>query len=80
MKLSEAFKSAALLAASITLTGCSMAPGADLTPNKKSELYNLVNINEATVLPEPVTRENMASTLGGESDEMYQYRVGLTMC
>ncbi|WP_257284024.1 polysaccharide biosynthesis/export family protein [Endozoicomonas sp. SESOKO1] len=76
MKLSKAFKSLALLVGSIALTGCFMAPGADLTPNNQSELYHLVDINEATVLPEPVTRVNMADTLGGESDEMYQYRVG----
>ncbi|MGI2030024.1 polysaccharide biosynthesis/export family protein [Endozoicomonas acroporae] len=65
-----------LVASALALTGCFMAPGADLTARKDSELYNLVNINEAAVLPEPVARENLATTLGGESDEMYQYRVG----
>ena len=66
----------ALTAIALVLTGCALAPGTDMSPSKKSEAYHLVNINEATVLPEPVTRENLANTLGGESDELYQYRVG----
>ena len=76
MKLSETLKAVALVTGSLVVTGCALAPGADLSPSKKSETYHLVSINEATVLPEPVTRKNLASTLGGESDEIYHYRAG----
>ena len=75
MKLSEAFKSAALLAASITLTGCFMAPGADLTPNKKSNNYDYVNINETLVNAEPVQRIDYGE-FEKASDRPYQYYIG----
>ena len=60
----------------MAIHGCAIAPGAHMAPGHDNPLYNLVDINQDTVLSEPVSRENLAATLGGESDELYQYKVG----
>ncbi len=66
----------ATILCTLAINGCALAPGAHLAPSNDNPLYNLVDINEATVLSEPVSRENLAETLGGQSDELYQYKVG----
>ena len=60
----------------MAIHGCALSPGAHMAADDDNPLYNLVDINERTVLSEPVSRENLAATLGGESDELYQYKVG----
>ena len=75
MKLSETLKALGLVAGSLFITGCVLAPGADLTPSAKSELYDLVSINEQVVNAEPVKRINY-NTFEAQSDRPYQYYVG----
>lgn len=54
-----------------------MAPGANLNPDSKSEVdFNLIDINEEIVLPEPVKRTRMSGELGLEGEAEYEYKVG----
>lgn len=61
---------------SVLISGCVLAPGAHLNPNRKSNIdFNLVDISEDVVLPEPVSRQ-VTDNLMVESDENYEYLVG----
>lgn len=75
MKLSNALTSIGLMACALTMTGCVLAPGADLTPDKQSKLYNLVNINEQLVGADPVQRIDYGA-FEAQSQSSYQYRIG----
>ncbi len=76
-KVKTAALSVALLCSSFALTGCVIAPGAYLDPgNEKNIDFNLVDINENVVNPEPVSRKDLAGKPEKEKDEYYQYLIG----
>ncbi|PJE78487.1 hypothetical protein CI610_02579 [invertebrate metagenome] len=75
--IKTAFVATVLLGSSIVLTGCAIAPGAHLDPSHgKDAGYDLIDINEKVVNPEPVTRKNLSDGDIAEKDEFYQYRIG----
>ena len=75
MKLSETLKALGLIAGSLAMTGCVLAPGADLSPSERNELYNLVSINEQVANAEPVERINY-DAFESQSELSYQYYIG----
>ena len=60
------------------LTGCALAPGAYLDPSSRNEKipFNLVELSESTVNPEPVTRRQLVDTLSEKTNEPYHYLLG----
>ncbi len=69
--------STAVITGSVMMTGCALAPGAYLDPgNEKHINFNLVDISEKVVDPEPVSRKDLAGDDTAEKDEFYQYLIG----
>ncbi|MGI9273271.1 MAG: polysaccharide biosynthesis/export family protein [Endozoicomonas sp.] len=69
--------SAVLLGSSLVLSGCALSPGARLSPDNENQIdFELIDINEEMVNPEPVSRRDIAETVGFESDEQYEYLIG----
>lgn len=64
-----------VLLTALTLTGCVLAPGADLTPSSRSAEYTLVQIDEKLVNAEPVPRIKYSS-FTEQTDDAYQYLIG----
>ena len=76
-KAKTAALAVSLLYSSITLTGCAIAPGAYLDPSDEKHIdFNLVDINESVVNPEPVNRQDLAGKPEPEKHEFYQYLIG----
>ncbi len=76
-RFSKAALSAAVLTGSLVLTGCALAPGAYLDPSSEKSIdFNLVDINENVVNPEPVSRVDLAGKPEQEKHEFYQYLIG----
>ena len=62
---------------SLLMAGCALAPGAHLDPDASSTVdFNLIDIDEKVVLPEPVSRQNLTKKLGLEDKEKYEYIIG----
>ena len=59
------------------MAGCALAPGAHLSPGSENKIeFNLVDINETMVSPDPVSRKNIAENPGVELDDQYEYLIG----
>lgn len=68
---------AAVLGSTLLLTGCAIAPGAYLDPGRgQSADFNLVDISEKVVNPEPVSRIDLSGNGLVDKDTSYQYLIG----